>query len=47
MVLDQDNDFYLKCLSIFVTCLLNNVWILQGEDKRLSLLGVKGLNVWK
>ena len=43
MVLDQDNDFYLKCLSI----LLNNVWILQGEDRRLSLLGVKGLNVWK
>ena len=45
MMLDQDNDFYLICLSIFISYLLNNVWILQGEDGHLSLLGVKGLNV--
>ena len=40
---DQDNNFYLINLSILVTCLLDNVWILQGEVTHQSLLGVKGL----
>ena len=39
-VLDQDNNFYLISLSILVTCLLCNVWILQGEVTFLSPLGV-------
>ena len=40
---DQDNNFYLINLSILVTCLLDNVWILQGEVTCQSLLGVKRL----
>ena len=31
LVLDQDNNICLICLSIFTTYLLDNVWILQGE----------------
>ena len=31
LVLDQNNNFYLMSLSILVTCLLGNVWILKGE----------------
>ena len=31
-------------LSILITCLLDNVWILQGEVTCESLLEVKGLN---
>ena len=42
-MLDQDNNLYLICLSILITCLLDNVWILQGEVRCESLLGVKGL----
>ena len=42
-MLDQDNNLYLICLSILITCLLDNVWILQGEVRFESLLGVKGL----
>ena len=33
----------LICLSIFITCLLDNVWIFQGEVRCQSLLGVNGL----
>ena len=40
---DQDNNFYLISLSILVTCLLDNVWILKGDVTHQSLLGVKGL----
>ena len=28
LVFDQDNNFYLISLSILITCLLDNVWIL-------------------
>ena len=28
LVLDQDNNFYLVHLSILITCLLNNEWII-------------------
>ena len=42
LVSDQDN-FYLISLSILISCLLDNVWILQGEVTCESLLGVKGL----
>ena len=42
-VSDQDNNFYLISLNILITCLLCNVWILQGEVTFLSPLGVKGL----
>ena len=42
-MLDQDNNLYLICLGILITCLLDNVWILQGEVRCESLLGVKGL----
>ena len=31
LVVDQDNNFYLISLCILITCLLDNVWILQGE----------------
>ena len=31
LVLDQDNKLYLTSLSILITCLLNNVWILWGD----------------
>ena len=44
LVLDQDNNFYLIHLSILITCLLNNEWIIQGEFTCYALLGVKGLN---
>ena len=30
-VLDEGNNFYLICLIILVTFLLDYVWILQGE----------------
>ena len=42
-MLDQDSSFYLRSSNILFTCLLNNVWITQGEVSCLSLLGVKGL----
>ena len=45
-ILDQDNNFYqIEYLSILITCLLNNVWVLQGEATCSSLLAVKGLRV--
>ena len=44
LVLEQNN-FYLISLSILITCLLDNVWILLGEVTCESLLGVKGLSV--
>ena len=31
LVWDQDNNFYLISLSILITFLLDNVWILKGE----------------
>ena len=31
LVLDQGNNFHLIILSILITCLLGNVWILKGE----------------
>ena len=40
---NQRNILYLMSLSILITCLLDNVWILQGEVTCLSVLGVKGL----
>ena len=43
LVLDQDNNFYLISLSILMTCLLDNVWILQGEVFPSSLLRGTGL----
>ena len=43
LVLDQDNNFYLISLSILMTCLLDNVWIFQGEVFPSSLLGGTGL----
>ena len=42
-MLDQNNNFYLISLSILITCLLDNVWILLGEVPCLSLIEVKGL----
>ena len=30
-MLDQDNNFYMISLNIFITCLSGNVWILQLE----------------
>ena len=30
LLLDLENNFYSISLSILVTCLLGNVWILQG-----------------
>ena len=44
LVLDQDNNFYLTSLSILMTCLLDNVQLLQGEVTCWSLLGVEGLH---
>ena len=44
LVLDQDNNFYLISLSILITCLLDNLWILLGEVTCKSFLGVEGLN---
>ena len=43
LVLDQDNNFYLISLSILMTCLLDNLWILWGEVFPSSLLGGTGL----
>ena len=40
---DQDNNIYVISLSILITCLLYNVWILWGEVTYQSLLGVKRL----
>ena len=31
LVLDNDNNFSLISLTILITCLLDNVWILMGE----------------
>ena len=31
LVLDKGNNFHLISLSILITCLLGNVWILKGE----------------
>ena len=42
-MLDRDNILYLMNLSILTTCWLHNLWILWGEVKCLSLLGVKEL----
>ena len=41
-MLDQDNNFNLISLNILITCLLDNIRILQGEVRCLSLLEVKG-----
>ena len=41
-MLDQDENFMIS-LSILITCLLDNLWILKGEVACQSLLGVKGL----
>ena len=30
-MLDQDNNFYMISLSILITCLSGNVWILKRE----------------
>ena len=45
MVLDQDNNIYLIILSILIICLLDNLWLLKGEVKYESQLGVKGLKL--
>ena len=42
LVLDQYDNFLIS-LSILITCLLDNVWILLGEVAYWSLLEVKGL----
>ena len=39
-MLDQDNNFFLISLSILITCLLSNVWILLGKVICSSLVGV-------
>ena len=44
-MLDQDIKFYPISLSLLITCLLDNVWILLGEVTCQSLLEVKGLIV--
>ena len=31
-MLDQDDNFYLISLSILVTCLSDNIWILLGDN---------------
>ena len=41
-MLDQDIKFYPISLSLLITCLLDNVWILLGEVTCQSLLEVKG-----
>ena len=43
LVLVEGNNFYPISMGILLTCLLDNVWILQGEVNCWSLLGVKGL----
>ena len=44
LVLDHYDNFLIS-LSILITCLLDNVWILLGEVAYWSLLEVKGLMV--
>ena len=46
LVLDQDNNLYLISLSILITCLLDNVWILKGEVTCQSPLEVERLTSW-
>ena len=41
---DQEKNSYLMNLSILITCLLDNVLILEGEVTCSSLLGVKRLS---
>ena len=41
---DQGNIFYLIGVSILITCLLDNVWILKGEATCSSLQGVKSID---
>ena len=43
-MLDQDKNFFPISLSILITHLLDNVWILWGEVTCQSLLGIIGLN---
>ena len=43
LVLHQESNFYLIILSILITCLLDNVWILWGEVECQSLMRVEGL----
>ena len=43
-MLDHLHNFNLISLSVLITCLLDNVWILSGEISCLSLLGVKGVD---
>ena len=40
---DQDNYFYLISLSVLITFLMDNVWMLWGEVTCQSLPVVKGL----
>ena len=43
-MIDQDNDnFYLLSLSFLVTCLLDNVSTIKGEDTYKSCVGLKEL----
>ena len=44
LVLNQENNLYLISLSILVTSLQDDEWILQGEVTCQSLMGVQGLN---
>ena len=44
LVLNQENNLYLISLSILVTSLQDDEWILQGEVTGQSLLEVQGLN---
>ena len=41
-MLDQDDNFYLISLSILVTCLKDNVWILYEKLHVNHLWGLKG-----
>ena len=45
-MLDQDNNIYRIILSILITCLLDNLWLLKGEVKYESPLGVQGLKLF-
>ena len=45
-MLDQDNNIYLIILSILIICLLDNLWLLKGEVKYESPLGVQGLKLF-
>ena len=44
-MLDQDNNTYLIILSILIICLLDSLWLLKGEVKYESPLGVQGLKL--